>query len=185
MNAGSFASVFVVFVFVALAWRTWLALRQARHVARHRDEVPADFAALIPLEAHRRAAYYTRDKQRLGMVETLVVDGGDAPAQREREQDRAVDHQRLHQPQALLVARVVGGPAMGFQGDQGGEVRGHGVAVARHVARLAQRQPGAPRERDEHEDHEHRGEGSRVHAFTIGSLWHRTRWHRTRHRWSG
>ena len=59
----------------ALAWRTWLAIRQTRHVARHRDEVPADFAAYIPLDAHRRAADYTLDKQRAGMLETLVVDG--------------------------------------------------------------------------------------------------------------
>jgi STE24 endopeptidase len=75
MNAEAFASVFAAFVVLALAWRTWLALRQTRHVALHRDVVPADFAELIPLEAHRRAADYTRDKQRLGMAETLFVDG--------------------------------------------------------------------------------------------------------------
>ncbi len=75
MNASTFAAVFVVFVAAALAWRTWLALRQVRHVARHRAEVPADFAGVIPVEAHQRAADYTRDKQRLGLVETLVVDG--------------------------------------------------------------------------------------------------------------
>ena len=75
MNASTFAAVFVAFVAAALAWRTWLALRQVRHVARHRGEVPADFAALIPVEAHQRAADYTRDKQRLGLVETLAVDG--------------------------------------------------------------------------------------------------------------
>ncbi|HET6263369.1 MAG TPA: M48 family metallopeptidase, partial [Usitatibacter sp.] len=75
MNAEAFASVFAAFVVLALAWRTWLALRQTRHVALHRDVVPADFAELIPLEAHRRAADYTRDKQRLGVAETLFVDG--------------------------------------------------------------------------------------------------------------
>ena len=75
MNAGTFATVFAAFVVLALAWRTWLALRQARHVARHRDAVPADFAEFIPLEAHHRAADYTRDKQRLGLGETLFVDG--------------------------------------------------------------------------------------------------------------
>ena len=75
MNPQTFAAVFVVFVAAALAWRSWLALRQMRHVGLHRDEVPADFAVLIPVEAHRRAADYTRDKQRLGLAETLAVDG--------------------------------------------------------------------------------------------------------------
>jgi len=75
VNAQTFATVFVVFVAAALAWRSWLALRQVRHVTLHRDEVPADFVALVPAEAHRRAADYTRDKQRLGLAETLAVDG--------------------------------------------------------------------------------------------------------------
>ena len=75
MSASSFSSIFLVFVLAALAWRTWLGLRQARRVARHRDAVPAEFAAHIPLESHRKAADYTLDKQRLGLVETLFVDG--------------------------------------------------------------------------------------------------------------
>ena len=75
MNAETFALVFIVFVVAALAWRSWLALRQVRHVAAHREEVPADFAGYIPVESHQRAADYTRDKQRLGLAETLAVDG--------------------------------------------------------------------------------------------------------------
>ena len=75
MTASTFSALFALFVIAALAWRTWLAVRQMRHVARHRGEVPADFAAYIPLDAHRRAADYTLDKQRVGMVETLVIDG--------------------------------------------------------------------------------------------------------------
>src|SRR5206468_9554158 len=73
--ASAFSLVFAGFVIAALAWRTFLALRQSRHVARHRDQVPADFAALIPLDAHRRAADYTLEKQRVGLAETWVVDG--------------------------------------------------------------------------------------------------------------
>lgn len=75
MSASTFSIVFAIFVLAALAWRTWLGLRQARHVARHREAVPADFAELIPLEAHRKAADYTLEKQRLGLVETVLVDG--------------------------------------------------------------------------------------------------------------
>jgi STE24 endopeptidase len=75
VSASTFSIVFAIFVLAALAWRTWLGLRQARHVARHREAVPADFAELIPLEAHRKAADYTLEKQRLGLVETVLVDG--------------------------------------------------------------------------------------------------------------
>ena len=76
MTASTFSVVFASFVVAALAWRTFLALRQSRHVRAHRDEVPADFARLIPLDDHRRAADYTLDKQRVGLLETWVVDGG-------------------------------------------------------------------------------------------------------------
>jgi STE24 endopeptidase len=75
LSATAFSLVFTAFVVAALGWRTWLALRQARHVARHRDEVPADFAGVISIEAHRKAADYTLDKQRLGTIETWVIDG--------------------------------------------------------------------------------------------------------------
>src|SRR5207249_2318589 len=55
--------------------RMWLALRQARHVARNRDRVPPDFAPIISLDAHQRAADYTLDKLRLGAAESLAIDG--------------------------------------------------------------------------------------------------------------
>lgn len=67
--------MFAIFVAAALVWRTWLGVRQARHVALHRDCVPADFVAFIPPEAHRKAADYTLEKQRLGIAETLLIDG--------------------------------------------------------------------------------------------------------------
>src|SRR5205814_946854 len=64
----------VIFVLAALAWRLWLGVRQARHVVKHRDEVPPDFAALVPLDAHRKAADYTLDRQRVSMVEAVAID---------------------------------------------------------------------------------------------------------------
>jgi len=67
--------VFAAFVAAALAWRTWLALRQTRHVRAHRDSVPVEFTGFVPIEAHRKAADYTLDKQRIGVVETVVVEG--------------------------------------------------------------------------------------------------------------
>ena len=75
MSASSLSSVLFVFIVAALAWRVWLGVRQSRHVARHRDAVPAEFAAYIPLESHRKAADYTLDKQRVGLIETVLVDG--------------------------------------------------------------------------------------------------------------
>ena len=75
MTSSTFCALFAAFVIAALAWRTWLSLRQMRHVKLHRGEVPADFAPYIPLDAHRRAADYTLDKQRVGLVETLLIDG--------------------------------------------------------------------------------------------------------------
>jgi STE24 endopeptidase len=52
--------------------RLWLASRQVRHVASHRDSVPAQFAERIPLSAHQRAADYTVARVRLGVVDTLL-----------------------------------------------------------------------------------------------------------------
>ncbi len=75
MSASAFSAVFATFVVAALLWRTWLTLRQSRHVKAHRGAVPADFAGMIPLDAHRKAADYTLDKQRVGLAETWVVDG--------------------------------------------------------------------------------------------------------------
>jgi STE24 endopeptidase len=75
LSASAFSIVFTAFVIASLAWRTWLGVRQARHVARHRGAVPADFEGFIPLTAHHRAADYTLDKQRLATIETWVIDG--------------------------------------------------------------------------------------------------------------
>jgi len=75
LSATSFSFVFVSFVLAALIWRALLAVRQIRHVAKHRGSVPGDFAAFVPLEAHRKAADYTLDRQRVGLAETLVIDG--------------------------------------------------------------------------------------------------------------
>ena len=61
--------LFLAALAAASATRLWLARRQVRHVAAHRDAVPASFAGSIPLESHRKAADYTVAKTRLGMIE--------------------------------------------------------------------------------------------------------------------
>lgn len=63
---------FIVFLAASLVTQTWLVLRQIRHVARHRDQVPAVFAERISLRSHQRAADYTHAKMQLGLVDTVV-----------------------------------------------------------------------------------------------------------------
>ncbi|MGH8034404.1 MAG: M48 family metallopeptidase, partial [Lysobacterales bacterium] len=55
---------------LGLLTKFYLASRQIRHVMRHRDKVPAAFAATISLQAHQKAADYTVAKTRFGMLET-------------------------------------------------------------------------------------------------------------------
>ncbi len=64
--------MFAFFLLAGLLLRLWLATRQIRHVARHRNAVPAAFAARIPLAAHERAADYTITKSRFGLVEMAL-----------------------------------------------------------------------------------------------------------------
>ena len=61
---------FAAALLAGLGVKFWLATRQIRHVARHRDRVPGDFAGTVPLAAHQKAADYTVAKSRLGLLET-------------------------------------------------------------------------------------------------------------------
>ncbi len=54
---------------LGLLIRFYLASRQIRHVARHRDAVPAAFAGTISLASHQKAADYTITKARFGLLE--------------------------------------------------------------------------------------------------------------------
>ena len=55
-----------------LLLRLWLASRQIRAVAGHRDRVPAAFAPSISLQSHQRAADYTVAKLRFGLIELAL-----------------------------------------------------------------------------------------------------------------
>ena len=52
--------------------KLWLNARQVRHVAAHREEVPAAFAARIALAAHQKAADYTLAKARVAQLDILL-----------------------------------------------------------------------------------------------------------------
>jgi STE24 endopeptidase len=71
MDSLAFSVLFVSFLIFTLILRFWLANRHARHVLAHRAQVPAEFAASIPLEAHQKAADYTVAKTRFGLAAML------------------------------------------------------------------------------------------------------------------
>ncbi|MDB5848793.1 MAG: peptidase [Rhodoferax sp.] len=60
---------FAAALLLGLVVKFWLASRQIRHVARHRDTVPAAFAGTITAAAHGKAADYTITKARFGLIE--------------------------------------------------------------------------------------------------------------------
>lgn len=66
-----FLAVFLCLLLLSVGVRLWLAARHMRHIAVHRDTVPVDFRAAVPLPAHRKAADYTLAGTRLGMLELV------------------------------------------------------------------------------------------------------------------
>jgi STE24 endopeptidase len=68
-DALTFTYAFAAALLAGLAVRFWLASRQVRHVARHREAVPAAFAKTMTLDAHQKAADYTIAKSRFGLFE--------------------------------------------------------------------------------------------------------------------
>ena len=73
-NSGmnTFTLIFLVMLALTSLLRIWLALRQIRHVWRHRDQVPAAFVEQISAEQHRLAADYTIAKSRLSLVQIAL-----------------------------------------------------------------------------------------------------------------
>src|SRR3954464_2661847 len=63
-------TVFAGALLASLLLRFWLATRQVRHVAMHRERVPDAFLGTVTLGAHQRAADYTLAKARFGLAST-------------------------------------------------------------------------------------------------------------------
>ncbi|MEO8806646.1 MAG: M48 family metallopeptidase [Burkholderiaceae bacterium] len=68
MQASTLTLVFAAALVASLGLKFWLATRQMRHVAAHRNTVPPAFAETITLAAHQRAADYTLAKARFGLL---------------------------------------------------------------------------------------------------------------------
>lgn len=64
--------VFLIACALTFGGRLLLAGRQIRHVRAHRDAVPAEFAERIALASHQKAADYTIDRTRSGMLNTAI-----------------------------------------------------------------------------------------------------------------
>jgi STE24 endopeptidase len=67
-----FTVLFIIAVVAMVGTKLWLASRQIRFVAGHRDQVPSQFSGTIALTAHQRAADYTIERTRLTMIEVVV-----------------------------------------------------------------------------------------------------------------
>ena len=68
----TFTIAFLIAFLASFGLRHWLAQRQMRFVAKHRDSVPAEFAEKVTLTEHQKAADYTIAKLRLGVLENGV-----------------------------------------------------------------------------------------------------------------
>ena len=68
MSAAVLTLLFAAVLIASLAVKFWLATRQMRHVAAHRDAVPEAFVGTIALAAHQKAADYTLAKGRFGLL---------------------------------------------------------------------------------------------------------------------
>lgn len=64
--------LFVVFLLADLSIRSYLALRQIRHVQANRHEVPNEFNHYIRLTSHQRAADYTVARTQLSLMQSLA-----------------------------------------------------------------------------------------------------------------
>ncbi len=79
MISVAWSAAFAAAVVLSVLLKFWLATRQMRHVALHREAVPTPFAAQVSLPAHQKAADYTLARGRFGLLtlawSTLVLLG--------------------------------------------------------------------------------------------------------------
>ena len=72
MTAPVFTLIFLLFVALSFAFGSMLTLRHIAHIRSHRAVVPAEFSESITLESHQKAADYTIEKNRLGLIESVL-----------------------------------------------------------------------------------------------------------------
>lgn len=72
MLPANYAQIFLFALVATTLLKFWLAIRQRHHVIAHRAAVPPAFAQHVALDAHQKAADYSRDKTRVTQIEMLV-----------------------------------------------------------------------------------------------------------------
>lgn len=68
-STGAVSIVFAFALSASVLLKFWLATRQIRHVAQHRNRVPGSFAGKVSEASHQKAADYTLTKTRFGLLE--------------------------------------------------------------------------------------------------------------------
>ena len=68
----TFTLIFLLGLALSVVTRYYLASRHMRHIALHRDQVPAEFSSKVTLADHHKAADYTMTKLRLGLFEIAL-----------------------------------------------------------------------------------------------------------------
>ena len=71
MTAPAFTLIFLLFVALSFAFSSVLTLRHIAHIRANRAAVPAEFTESITLASHQKAADYTIEKNRLGLIESV------------------------------------------------------------------------------------------------------------------
>jgi STE24 endopeptidase len=71
MTEALFTTVFIGALALSTLTRLWLAKRHLAHIEAHRSTVPREFASVIELADHQKAADYTSAKTRFGMLSVL------------------------------------------------------------------------------------------------------------------
>ncbi|MBK8817035.1 MAG: M48 family metallopeptidase [Methylococcaceae bacterium] len=68
----SFTLIFLLALVICYATQFWLSKRQFDYVLNHRSAVPDAFKDRVSLEAHQKAADYTVEKGRLGIIDSII-----------------------------------------------------------------------------------------------------------------
>jgi STE24 endopeptidase len=68
----TFSWIFLLTLLLTTGAKLWLASRHFRHIGANRDAVPGEFVQTITLDAHQKAADYSRAKTKLNMLDMAI-----------------------------------------------------------------------------------------------------------------
>ena len=68
----TFTSIFVITLTLSILIQLWLIFRQSSHVIAHRAAVPSAFKDTVTLDDHQKAADYTIEKNRIGLIDLAI-----------------------------------------------------------------------------------------------------------------